>query len=276
MSPVYMQVPVLSMIFFVINLIVSLAIPVVLFIVFHKKYGCKAVPFFLGAAAFIVFVVILENGCHFLFGLNDPSSPILSNTWLYAVYGGSMAGLFEETGRFVIMKFFLKKYHGNDHNALMYGAGHGGIEAVLVLGSVSLNNILYSFMINAGMTDTILDSLPDEMQKTQLLEIFRQLKESDPPIFLVASLERLSAVAFHLAMSVLVWFAVTRKGKIWMYPAAIVIHAAFDGSMVLVAGFTGSTFAAELFILVFTAVTCFIVYNVWKKIRNNTDQGEMT
>ena len=65
MSPVYMQVPVLSMIFFVINLIVSLAIPVVLFIVFHKKYGCKAVPFFLGAAAFIVFVVILENGCHF-------------------------------------------------------------------------------------------------------------------------------------------------------------------------------------------------------------------
>ena len=46
---------------------------------------------------------------------------------LYAVYGGLMAALFEETGRYSAMRFLVKPM--DFPNAFMYGAGHGGVEA---------------------------------------------------------------------------------------------------------------------------------------------------
>lgn len=61
-----------------------------------------------------------------------------------------MAGLFEETGRFLAMRYVLKKEHGNAHNALMYGAGHGGLEMFVILSLGMINNLIYSVMINLG------------------------------------------------------------------------------------------------------------------------------
>ena len=79
-----------------------------------------------------------------------PVSKALSeNLWLYALYGGLAAGLFEETGRYLTMRFLMKGKWTRE-NALMYGAGHGGLEAVLILGMASVNNLLYSVMINTG------------------------------------------------------------------------------------------------------------------------------
>lgn len=40
--------------------------------------------------------------------------------------------------------------------------------------------------------------------------------------------ERLIAMTFHVCMSVWVYKAVSQKGKIWLYPAAIVMHALTD------------------------------------------------
>ena len=54
-----------------------------------------------------------------------------------------MAGIFEETGRFLAFKTVLRKKQGKDINALMYGAGHGGFEAAALLGITMINNIIY-------------------------------------------------------------------------------------------------------------------------------------
>ena len=264
MIDVQPPVPVLTIVFSVFNLIVSLAIPVVLFLVFRKKFGCRSAPFIAGMLTFIVFSMILEPLLHNLVGISDPNSPIVNNIWLYALYGGFAAGILEETGRFVTMKLFLKKYYDNDRNALMFGAGHGGIEAVLILGSGSVNNIMYAVMLNSGMEQTLLDALPDEALKTQLQTIFDQIRTTHPAMLLVAPAERLIAVTFHIALSVLVWLAVTRKGKTWLYPLAVVLHAVLDGAMVIVNKLTGSLLITELFIAVFTAAVCFFSYRIWK------------
>lgn len=77
-----------------------------------------------------------------------------------------MAGLFEETGRFLAMRYVLKKEHGNAHNALMYGAGHGGLEMFVILSLGMINNLIYSVMIHLGQTQTLLDPLDEASRNT--------------------------------------------------------------------------------------------------------------
>lgn len=283
MTPAEPAVPVLTIVFSALNILIALAIPIVLFIVFQKKYRCKAVPFFVGAATFIVFALMLEPIVHLLAGVGDPNSPIVKNIWLYALYGGAMAGLFEETGRFITMKLFLKKYYGDDRSALMFGAGHGGIEAVLTLGATALINIIYAVILNTGMESTLLDSAPTEAVREQMQTLFDQLKDMSPLLLLFGPVERIFAVMLHLSFSVLVWLAVTRSGKTWMYPFAIFLHAFADASMIIVNSLSGSVLITELYVGFIAALSCFIVYRIWKAnarpAENNdigiiNDQGE--
>ena len=101
-------------------------------LIYYKKKGGQVSAFFVGCAVFVVFALLLESLVHNLVLKGLPvGEKILGNTLLYALYGGLMAGLFEETGRFLAFKTVLKKRQDNDRNALMYGAGHGGIECIL-------------------------------------------------------------------------------------------------------------------------------------------------
>jgi uncharacterized membrane protein YhfC len=52
------------------------------------------------------------------------------------------------------------------------------------------------------------------------------LVETSPYMFLVGGLERVFAVTIHISLSVLVWYAASRKDKVWLYPAAVLLHAA--------------------------------------------------
>ncbi|MDR0538038.1 MAG: YhfC family intramembrane metalloprotease [Tannerellaceae bacterium] len=58
-----------------------------------------------------------------------------------------MAGLFEETARFISFKILKKKYNGIG-TGLAYGIGHGGIEAVLLAGLSMIVSIVFCIMIN--------------------------------------------------------------------------------------------------------------------------------
>jgi len=125
------SVPILSIVFMSIVVLVGIAIPIVLFLIFRKKYKADIAPFFFGFAVFIIFALIIEGSINVLILKSSIGKAIQGNIWLYAIFGGLMAGLFEETGRFTAFKTVLKKYWRNNMNGLMYGAGHGGFEAFL-------------------------------------------------------------------------------------------------------------------------------------------------
>ena len=65
--------------------------------------------------------------------------------------------------------------------------------------------------------------------------------------YLWAGVERVFAVALHMALSVLVFTAATRPGKRWLFPAAIGIHAAADFITVVSAAYLPAA-AVELLI----------------------------
>ena len=75
-----------------------------------------------GAAGFIISARVLELGVHYfcIIADNPVSRFINGNTAAYVLYGASMAGVFEECGRHIILKYFMKKNRTRE-NAVLYG-----------------------------------------------------------------------------------------------------------------------------------------------------------
>ena len=88
-----------TIIILVLDFLVGLALPILLAIWLVKKYNCKIETILIGAGTFFLFALVLESLVHLVVLKSVPA--IQENTLYYALYGGLMAGLFEETGRFV-------------------------------------------------------------------------------------------------------------------------------------------------------------------------------
>ena len=159
-----------SMAGMVFSLIVSTGLPVILAIMVRRKLKAQVQALFVGAGAFLFFAMILEQILHSVV-FSVAGTALTSNTFLYALYGGAAAALFEETGRYIAMRRFMKNGL-NRENALMYGVGHGGVEAIMLMGMVSINNLTTSVMINSGGISAVMAQL--DTATAQLT--FEQLK----------------------------------------------------------------------------------------------------
>ena len=258
-----MSVPTLSILFMALAALFAFAAPIVL-LIYYKRKGADILPFFIGCAVFVLFALILEALMHQLVLKVLPvGEKIMGNTLLYALYGGLAAGVFEETGRFLAFKTVLKKRLGNDRNALMYGAGHGGVEAVLLLGFAYISNIVMSVLINAGQTDILTATATGETAE-QLKAVLDSLVTTAPWTYLLGMVERAVAVTTHICLSVLVWFAVKKPGKGWLFPLAILLHAAFDGITVILADKL-PVWDVELCLVVIVLGLVLLTRSVWKK-----------
>ena len=213
--------------------VLGAAIPVALGWWLIKKYNAKLTTMLLGAAAFFIAALVLESLVHQLV-LNGPhGATIKENTLYYALYGGLMAGLFEETARFLVMKFFMKKREPDTTvPGVAYGVGHGGMEVLMVFAMAMISNIVMSLLINSGQADTLIAKTPEASQAA-LQAQFDQLAAATPGSFLIGVWERISALVLQIALSVIVWTGVRKGGKwLWLYPLAILLHAAVDGCLV--------------------------------------------
>ena len=102
-------VPALSIAFMALSCAISFGVPLALFLYLWLAKKADVYPFFAGCAVMLLFALILESGVHSLV-FSSPAGPVLQGSiWLYALYGGLMAGLFEETGRFLCFDFALKR-----------------------------------------------------------------------------------------------------------------------------------------------------------------------
>ena len=217
----------------IFSLCISIALPVVLLIVVHKKTKARMAMAVIGAATFFLFAMVLEQILHAVV-LGVGGERITGNIWIYGLYGGLAAGLFEEVGRFVAMRFAMKKQL-NLPNALMYGVGHGGIEAILIVGLASVSNLVTSIMINAGTLEASLGAL-DQTTKEATLTQLSALWTTPSYQFFLSGIERIVAVTLHIALSVLVFQAV-KLGKKRYWFLAFAIHVGVDFATVIAANY---------------------------------------
>ena len=255
-------VPVLSIIFMIITCMISFGVPIALFLYLRLVKKADIYPFFAGCTVMLLFAFILESGAHNIVLSSPAGSAIRGNIWLYSLYGGLMAGLFEETGRYLAFSFALKKYRAKNVNALMYGAGHGGFEAIVIVGLTMINNIVWSFMINNGRIAELTGSLSGDQLAQQAIGL---LISTPSYQFLLGGAERLFAILLHISLSVLVWFAVKWEGKLYLYPAAILIHFAVDAAAALLSGLGVNVVIIEAVVAILTTAAALFARRLWRE-----------
>ena len=241
----------------VFTLVFSIALPIGLMLFFRKKGG-KWTTFLIGAAIFVLFAMLLEPILHNLIFQTPLWSVLQGNVWLYGLYGGLAAGIFEETGRFLAFRLLLKKER-EPITALSYGIGHGGAEAILLVGMTMISNLVLAAMVSSGgTTDPV------------VLEAAAQLASTPAAMFLWAAVERAGAIALHLSLSVLVFAAVRRPGKMWLFPAAILIHAVTN-FITVVSNAHLPVAATEIVVLIVAAIVALFARRIYRTL-SVTDQ----
>lgn len=258
------KVPALSIVLIVIVMLIGIAIPVGLYWYFRKRRQCDCKPFWIGCGVMFLFAFVLEQIVHAIVLGSPIGDRIQGNLWLYGLYGGLMAGLFEETGRFLAFRTVLRGNLDRNSNALMYGAGHGGFEAFYLLTIGMLNNLIYAVLLNTGHAQILTDSLSGE-SLTALEAAFAALASTPSWMFLVSVLERGGAVIAQLALSVLVWTAVKKRDCLWMYPLAILLHLLLDLTAVVVNGFGVPVLLVEGVIWLMALLMAALAAWTWKR-----------
>ena len=260
------MVPVSSLILMAVNALLGFAVPVCLSIYLVRKHHAKPSTILIGAGTFILFALVLESIMHQLVLKGPHGAAILDNTLRYALYGGLAAGVFEETGRFLSMKFLLKKEPSTPLPGVAYGIGHGGVEMLILFGITMINNLAISALINTGQTDVLFTKVPEETAG-QLQAQLDQLQALGAGTLLIGLWERCSALILHLGLSMLVWVAVRKGGRwLWLFPAAIALHALVDAGAVMLQKSAGMV-PLELIITAEAIAVATIGYMVAKKLR---------
>lgn len=245
----------------------TLILPLGLGVIFWKKTKGQWRFFLTGCIVFPVFALVLERAVHGLVLGGAAGAALQGNIWLYALYGGLMAGIFEECGRWLAFKLSLRWNQGPG-DALMYGAGHGGIEAVLLAGMTMVNNIILSLALNRGGMEAVEAIIGGPVPDAQRAAL-QSLSSYPAGIYLWAGFERLVAVGLHIALSVLVYTSVKRRNRWFWFPAAILLHALVDMAAVL----TNAWFPVAVTEAVTALLTLGVIFLARKEYVRMTESG---
>jgi len=248
------MVSTLSLAGMVFSLLLSFLFPLILAIIFIRKYKTGILPFVTGAGIFIFFALILEQLIHLLvLGAKSPiAETIKASPFLLGMYGGFAAGIFEETGRLIAFLFILRKTRDWSHG-VVYGIGHGGIEAWILLSWTYVNNLVISLMVNGGQLDTIKSALTP-VQIKAIDQGVQTLISTDSSLFFIAGIERVLTVIIHIGLSLLVLLAV-RNRKYYYFVLAILLHAALNFTAVYMNMKLNNIVLTEIIVAAFAAVS---------------------
>ena len=254
--------------------VLMILIPVVLLIIWQKRTHEKIIPIVVGGATWFVFAIILKIApAYFLLQANNPLAKTISgNVWLSYLVAAILAGVFEETGRFLAYKFVLKKYE-NRRASISYGIGHGGFESVYA-GFQTCTMAVLGILINVGLGG-FLTANADEATAAALVAQLTPMTDLSIGYCLLGVFERLPAIAFHISASVLVFAAVKEKKYTFLFPLAIILHFLFDFSIAFYASGLIPVWVMEFGFAVIVAPIAYFAYRIYKKL-GDTENVEPT
>jgi len=178
---------------------------------------------------------------------------------VYALALGLSAGIFEEPARWLAFRFAIPDRR-RASDALALGAGHGGIEAVL-LGILTLYTVLQLVAVQGPEAGDLLS--PEQLEGLGRAQAQIAAFWAAPwYAVLLGALERLFAICFHLSASVLVLQAFRRRNRAWVL-LAVLWHTALNATAVYVAA-TWGPYWAEAALAVLALASLGILFALWE------------
>lgn len=224
----------------IVTFCISTILPIVVWIAYGVKNKGKGVwtAWLLGAAGFFVMQMVIRIPIMNMLALTAGFQSFLANHYvLYCLVVAFTAGLFELIGRYAVAKILTKNL--TYEKGFAVGLGHGGIEAIVLIGMMYLSNIIYIGMINSGAFDGIVEQTAAlGVDTTSLIAIKDGLLNSSSAIFFLAGYERILTMIFHVAASLAVCYFVSKKQDIKGILICLVCHWMVDFISPLVNGMT--------------------------------------
>lgn len=256
-----------------IGAFIAIVVPIVIAIVWCRKKKEPFTTVLIGAAAFMLFAVMLEKTIQNILiipgQMGLPETPVSmfinARPFLLAFLLGLFPGVFEETGRLIAFKTLLRRRTWRE-TSISYGIGHGGVEVVFAVGISLIAYIALGFAINSGEAIKEFEETLKEMDQPWMIEQMNSQMKTitgfDLTSLCTLLIERVFAVLFHIGASILVFYACRDKKKFWLYPLAIVIHTLVDGvaALQIVQAVEIPSIAIEIIFIAVSIVTFFGAY----------------
>ena len=252
-----------------ITILLMILIPVLFFLYWRKKHKqqTKITWLIAGAVGFLVSARVLETGVHyFCIIANNPVSRFINgHTAAFVLYGITMAGVFEECGRHMILKCILKKNRTRE-NAVLYGIGHGGIEILAVVLPLIITYLAVAVLFSGGDTQNALHTLNiTEESAAAALPSVQAAAAFDYGTMAMNVLERLFAMLLHIGLTVIVYDGVL-NAKLIRLPLAILLHMIMDLFPALYQRGIVPLWAVEGWAALWTAVVVSIAVQLYGKM----------
>ena len=243
----------------ILNFSLMIFMPLVLAVYFTHKlktewrlFGVGVVTFILSQVFHIPFNLWILNPWMDKIGLsiNQSGFPLLALGLFY----GLSAGLFEEITRYIGYRVSIKDER-DWKSALMYGAGHGGTESIL-MGILALFTLIRLISIQGSDLSTFVEAEYLELARLQVETYWA----APWHLILLGAVERLIAICFHLSATVLVLQSFRRKNISWL-ALAILWHTLLDAVAVF-ASQTWNPYITEGLLLVLGILSIVIVFKL--------------
>jgi uncharacterized membrane protein YhfC len=244
---------------YIVSFLGMIVLPILLWMYFTRKLSLSWKLVLAGGLTFIASQVL---HIPLVFGINSflQSLPLLVN----AILLGLLAGIFEETARYILFKFILRNVRAWKEGILV-GLGHGGTEALL-LGILAM----VGFVTMVGYRSIDLSTVPSI--PADQLDLARQQVEAywSTPWYmaLLGFVERIFAICLHVSLSVMVLYAIVYRKPVWFW-LALLWHAFVDAVAVYVGQEVG-ILAVEGIIAIFAIISVWIVL----RMRSTFSQDE--
>lgn len=174
------------------------------------------------------------------------------HVWHLGFFLGATAALFEEVARWLAMRLLRRRgrLEPGLGNGFAFGLGHGGIEAVFLVG---INALVMLVM-------TALGAYPIEMFPFETGKMF------------ASGAERLSTLAFHVGASLIVMYGIAARREARYLLLAFVLHTVTDAAVIILpTRFGVGIMAMEICIAVFGGATLAIGIILFTKKRKDGD-----
>lgn len=236
---------------YAINFLGMIVLPIILWVYFTRKFMLSWKLVLAGGLTFIASQVL---HIPLVIGMGSflQSVSVLVNAMIL----GLLAGIFEETARYILFRFILKNSRSWKEGVLV-GLGHGGIEALLlgILAALAFVNMVIYRNVDLSTVPTI----PAEQ-----LELARQQVAAywSAPWYLtlLGFVERIFAICLHVSLSLMVLYGIAYHKPLWFW-LALLWHALVDAVAVYVAQEVG-ILAVEGIVAVFAMISLWIVFNL--------------
>lgn len=252
------MVPVFTFIAIAFTLLICFGLPIGLTIYFYRTRKISLLAVLIGAVTFLVMQVLLRIPLLGWFADTALYFNLTAYPVLLALFLGFTAALFEEGGRWLAFRFLLKG-RLEHKNALAMGIGHGGFEAMYIVGLAYINYLVLAVMLNNGSFDSIIVPTIGEAAALSIRDV---LLGNNGLLFMAAGVERALTIVIHIAFSVLVYLSV-RYRKASFFWIAMAAHTGVDFAAVLASQAGWSTYTIEGLVAVFSAV------GLWFLIRSH-------